>query len=103
MFWREQGKEDEVLVRFSGILDAATARGVRRYLGIDLPKKVVLDFSQSANVDYYGLSVLVSEIAACGRAVLLRGLDVGHVRMLRYFGLDPGQFGLSDRTSLDVA
>lgn len=101
MFWREQGVGAET-VRFAGTLDATSAREVARFLQGHAPGKVILDFSQASDVDYYGLSVLVAEITRSGRAVLLRGLHVNHVRMLRYFGLDPARFGLADSPHLDV-
>jgi anti-anti-sigma regulatory factor len=100
MFWRERGAGGETVVRFTGVLDATSARTIRQFLNVGPPGKVILDLGQAVDVDYYGLSVLVVEIAQSGRAVLLRGLHVNHVRMLRYFGLDPAQFGLADRPSL---
>jgi anti-anti-sigma regulatory factor len=96
MFWREQGMGDEAVVRFTGTLDAASARDVKHFLESHTAGKVTLDLSQAAHVDYYGLSVLIAEIAESGRAVHLRGLDEEHVRVLRYLGLDPAQVGLSD-------
>lgn len=103
MFWREQGAGDEVVVRFAGVLDATSAHDVKRFLGSDAPGKVVLDFSRASDIDYYGLSALVAEMSQSARAVLLRGLHVNHVRMLRYFGLEPAHFGLADGPCLDVA
>ncbi len=103
MFWREQGVGDQVVVRFAGVLDATSARDVKRFLGSDAPGNVVLDFSRASDVDYYGLSALVAEIAQSGRSVLLRGLHVNHVRMLRYFDVDPAHLGLTEGPSLDAA
>ncbi len=103
MFWREQGVGDGVVVRFAGVLDATSARGVKRFLGSEAPGNVVLDFSRASDIDYYGLSALVGEIAQSGRSVLLRGLHVNHARMLRYFDLDPAHFGLTEGPVLDAA
>ncbi len=102
MFWREQGVGGETVVRFTGVLDATSARNVNQFLNTDPTGMVILDFSQAEGVDYYGLSVLVSELAHIGRPVLLRGLDYRHVRMLKYFGIDPADFGISDSPRLDV-
>ncbi len=102
MFWRERGRGGEDVVRFTGILDAASGREVERFLDADGTDPVVLDFSQASEIDYYGLSVLVAEIAQGGRAVLLRGLHANHVRMLRYFGVDPARFGLCDDRPLEA-
>jgi anti-anti-sigma regulatory factor len=102
MFWREQGAGDESTVRFKGVLDATSARHVREFLGSEESEPVVLEFTQASEIDYYGLSVLVAEVAQSGRAVLLRGLHANHVRMLRYFGVDPGRFGITDTPYLDV-
>jgi hypothetical protein len=104
MFKREQGAGGEAVVRFSGVLDAASAREVRPFLMHDGPGNVTLDFSQAGTVDYYGLSVLVSEMVARSEmTVLLRGLRANQIRMLRYFGLDPARFGLIKRPSAQQA
>jgi anti-anti-sigma regulatory factor len=63
MFWCEQGVGDEIIVRFAGVLDATSARDVRQFLNVKAADKVILDFSQVADVDYYGLSVLAAQIA----------------------------------------
>jgi hypothetical protein len=107
MFKRDQSVGGEAVVRFSGVLDATSAREVRPFLMHDGPGSVTLDFSKAGAVDYYGLSVLVSEMLARGEmTVLLRGLRANQIRMLRYFGLDPARFGLIKRPSVrlpDVA
>jgi anti-anti-sigma regulatory factor len=101
MFWRERAVGGETVVRFSGVLDASNARGVERFLRVGPSGKVILDLSQAVDVDYYGLSALLGEIAHSGAAVLLRGLRANHVRMLAYFDLDPARFGLADDRCLN--
>ncbi len=102
MFWRERSAGGETLVRFKGVLDATSARDVRRFLVVEPGAKVVLDLGQAVAIDYYGLSVLVTEISRSGRTVSLRGLAGNHVRMLRYFGVDPAQLGLDECPRSDV-
>lgn len=102
MFWRDQGAGGEAIVRFTGVLDAASARGVEPFLSVGPSGKVVLDLSQATDLDYYGLWALVSEILRSGAAVVVRGLHENHVRMLRYFGLDPGKFGITGIPCSDV-
>jgi anti-anti-sigma regulatory factor len=97
MFTLEQGLGCKAVLRFSGALDAASALEVRPFLASAAPGNITLDFSQASSVDYYGLSVLISEMQAQGgMTVLLRGLRLNQIRMLRYFGLDPARFGLDD-------
>lgn len=97
MFWRDRGRGGEDIVRFTGVLESTSGHEVKRFLDVDGTAPVVLDFSQASEIDYYGLSVLVAEIAQSGRAVILRGFHANHVRMLRYFGVDLARFGLYDR------
>ena len=95
MFWKEQNTGGESVVRFRGVLDAASAREVRPFLLDSESSRITLDFSQASYVDYYGLSVLLSEMLVRSEvAVQLHGFNVNQIRMLRYFGLDPAQFGL---------
>ena len=97
MFLVEQDLYGKTVVRFKGLLDAAKAREVRAFLASDNPAGVTLDFSQAGLVDYYGLSALASELLSHSEvAVFLRGLGASQIGMLRYFGLDPAQFGLNE-------
>ncbi|HET6438990.1 MAG TPA: STAS domain-containing protein [Anaeromyxobacter sp.] len=96
MFSLERNNGGETRVKFQGILDASAAREVRAFLSGETEINVTLDFSQSTDVDYYGLSTLVAEIISSEKAVRLRGLRSQHVRMLRYFGVDPARFDLED-------
>jgi hypothetical protein len=95
MFWRERGAGDEIVVRFTGTLDATSAGALRQFLA-EPSGKIVVDLSQAVEIDYYGLSVLAAEIARSEWCVLLRGLHLKHIRMLRYFGLDPAKYGLDE-------
>jgi anti-anti-sigma regulatory factor len=101
MFWLDQNTGGQATVRFRGNLDASTAREVKPFLSGDPSSRVTLDFSQAGNVDYYGLSALVAEVIASGRTVHIRGLRVDHLRILRYFGLDPLRFGIEDGANVD--
>jgi len=103
MFSLERNGGGEARVEFRGILDASSAREVRSFLGGETEASVTLDFSQAIDVDYYGLSTLVAEIISAGKAVRLRGLRSQHVRMLRYFGIDPARFNLEDNITSDWA
>ena len=90
MFTRELGVGSEAVVRFNGVLDAASAREVGAFLRFEPKGKLTLDFSQATDVDNCGLSALAAEIAQSDGAVHLRGLRVNQIRMLKYLGLDPG-------------
>lgn len=91
-------------MRFLGVLDAASAREVGPLLAGAGPGNVTLDFCHARAVDYYGLSVLVSEMQAQGgMTVLLRGLCADQIRVLRYLGLDPAKFGLDEIPSALLA
>jgi anti-anti-sigma regulatory factor len=91
----ERGVGGETLVRFSGVLDATSAREVTPVLGVVPSGKVTLDFSQAIDVDHCGLAALVAEIVQCECGVVLRGLRTSQIRMLKYLGLDIGRFGLA--------
>jgi anti-anti-sigma regulatory factor len=97
MYRRELGTNCEVILRFTETFDAAAARDVGPSLRrVPSDQGIVLDFTQTHDVDYYGLSVLAGEISQSPAHVSLRGLSHRHVRMLRYFGLDPASFGIND-------
>jgi hypothetical protein len=97
VFTRDRGAGCNEVVRFSGVLDSASAREVGPFLADAGSASVTLDFSHARAVDYYGLSVLVAEMQARGgMTVLLRGLRADQIRMLRYFGVDPAKFGLDE-------
>jgi hypothetical protein len=94
----------ELVVRCAETFDATTARDVFSSLrGMPSDECVVLDFGQARNVDYYGLLALAGEISHASMRIRLRGLDDRHVRMLRYFGLDPAAFGVCEASNTDVA
>lgn len=93
MFWREQ---DTGWVWFRGVLDASTAHEVRPFLSACASDTVTLDLSQATSIDYCGLTALVAEITVSECAVRLRGLRSNHIRMLRYFAVDPARFDIHD-------
>jgi anti-anti-sigma regulatory factor len=95
MFTREQGVGCEAVVRFNGVLDAASAEEVGPFLRVEPAGTLTLDLSQATDVDSYGLSALVAVIARSHAVVHLRGLRTSQIRMLRYLGLDLGRLGLA--------
>ena len=92
----------ERVIRFEGAFDAATARDVLSALKEMPPGEcVVLDFSLARHVDYHGFVTLVGEMSRTSLCIRLRGLEHRQVRMLRYFGLDPGMFGVCETSNID--
>jgi anti-anti-sigma regulatory factor len=75
-----------VTLRLEGTLDGATASAVlEALLAESVGQEVVLDFSRVG--DFRDLAVAVLSRGLERRKVRLRGLDVHHERMFRYFGL----------------
>lgn len=93
MIWREEGPGGEALVRIRGHLDARAARDLRAFVDAECSSDVTVDVTHAEPTDYHGLLVLVYELAECHRVVRLRGLDARQIRVLRYCGIEPVQFG----------
>ena len=99
MFSREQGVGDETVLRFTGVLDSETASDVAGFLRpqpSDAPARIVIHFDCHSRISYYGLVLLLKTVVQSGARVTLRGLANEHVRLVRYFGLNPGDFGITE-------
>ncbi len=103
MWERERGAGGELVIRFTDTFDAGTARDLERVLGgMPSGERVALDFSLARDVGYYAIAALADVISHACVQVLLRGLNRSHVRMLRYFGLDPASFGGGEAASAEA-
>jgi hypothetical protein len=97
MSHQELGASGEVILRFNESFDISAARDLgTTFRRVSAGKRIVLDFTQTRDLDYYGLSVVANIISNSAVPVSLLGLNQNHVRMLRYFGLDPACLGISD-------
>ena len=100
MWERERGPSGELVIRFTDTFDAAAAQDVEGLLrSMPSGERVALDFCHVRDVSYYTIAALADVISHAYVGVLLRGLNHSHVRMLRYFGLDPATFGVGDAAS----
>lgn len=83
--------------RLSAVRVAAGSRldvgEARRMLGLVRGAQdgapVEIDISGARDVEPTGLATLAAGLAESGRRAFFRGLCERHVRILRYFGLDP--------------
>ncbi len=97
MWERERGTGGELVIRFTDTFDAGTARDMERVLGgMPSGERVALDFSHARDVGYDAIAALAEVISHSCVQVVLRGLSRSHVRLLRYFGLDPTTFGVGE-------
>ena len=93
-------KGDPIL-SFTGRVDEAALREVHALLhGPGPSSSVVLDFSRAREIGC-NVATLIAEIAHASPRVVLRGLCEHQVRILKYCGLEPGRFGISQGTPGD--
>ncbi len=97
MLLQEQGADGEALLRIEGHVDASSAQEVKAFLQGTRRATTILDFTHAREVDYYALAAVAAVLIQTDKRVAMRGLCDHHVRMLGYFGLDPGRFGIPER------
>ena len=98
MLFRKPGTGGELLVRLKGHVDASSPQEIKAILQDAPGATVVLDFTHARDVDYCALAAVAAMLAKMDTCVALRGLSKQHLRMLTYFGLDPGRFGIAPRS-----
>jgi hypothetical protein len=81
------GAHGEVVIRLDGNFDAGAATRLSGWL-VEVPAghPLVLDFTQVRACEDFGLAAVARDLAARD-ALVVRGLNRHHERMLRYFGV----------------
>ena len=96
MYSCEEGEGGEALVRVRGSLDPLAARELRELIEHQTSRLVILNLSEADESDYCGLAVLLRELRGSRSVVRLSGVVARQIRMIRYFGLEPVQFGIEE-------
>jgi len=84
-------KGNKVLVKLEGTFDGRTALELRKLLDALGKREVVLDFTQVRHFVDFAVAVLTRELDRQRLDVQLRGLQLHHERVFRYFGFGSGQ------------
>jgi anti-anti-sigma regulatory factor len=97
VFELRTGTGSEQVLQLTGNFDAASAREIGSFVrALSAPDRAILDFSRSRDVDYYALAVLATDLERASARVALRGLRRREIRLLRYFGIHPADYGVAE-------
>lgn len=88
------GSTGTQVIRMDGVFDVPAAQQLARTLAQSKAGEVAIDLTHVREFHDFGVSVLAQALAARDARVAIRGLRQHHLRLLRYFGVDLGQFDL---------